>query len=96
MSNNKKIVSKRVESEIPQWLQNMLCYLIESMIVSEKERVQVFDLSRTFHEGNWKQKIIHSQDSPAYRSEHIVTALDTVNAKIIVIHDENYCVMLMG
>lgn len=91
-----KIVSNRVLNEVPECIQNLLWYLIETMEVIQKNHVQVFEISGSLQEGLFKQKILHTQQYPIYKKVHIVSAQATVNAKIIVVNDTTFSVMLMS
>jgi len=90
----KKMVSPRVADAIPQWLQNMLWYLIETMEVDVKKRVQLFELSTVLQDGIIRQRIIHLQQ-PNYHREYVVSAVVMVEALIVAIDTGKYCVLIM-
>jgi hypothetical protein len=96
MFTGPKYVTKGVQSEIPQFLQNIMWYLIETMETKEKDYVQVFQLSGFNEGGKTKQKIVHSQEQPAYRKEYIICTKQIIHAKIFVIDDVTHCTMLLA
>jgi hypothetical protein len=96
MSTTHRIVSKRVHSEIPQWTQNMLWYLVESLDIDHKEDVQRFELSSVSADDIIKKKIVHTQHQPPYSMEYIVSAsLQPVNAKVLIVDCSTHLVMLL-
>jgi hypothetical protein len=95
MFDNQRYVTKGVIADIPNPLQNMMWYLIESMDI-QQDYLQVFELKAIHENGKTMQKIIHRQEQPPYSEEHIFAADETVNAKIFVIDDETHSTMLLS
>jgi hypothetical protein len=91
-----RYATRGIQDQIPQYLQNILWYLIETMQVAEYDHLQVFELSPSSE--NWivKQKIIHSQETPEYRKEYTITLKEPVNAKIFVVDEHHRCMMLLA
>lgn len=85
MLTRKRRVTQSINKAVPNTLQNLLWYLIESMEVESMNRVQVFELKRKWHEGKLKQHIVHSQEQPAYRKEVLIGLSRTVEGRICVI-----------
>jgi hypothetical protein len=96
MFKGKKFVTNGVKDTIPQWLQNLLFYMINIMEVSEKDYLQVFELSSVNVDGIQKQKIIHSQEQPSYKNEEIINAKIPIDAKVYVIDEGEHCTMLLS
>ncbi|WP_055667906.1 DUF960 family protein [Desnuesiella massiliensis] len=96
MFNGKKYITKRISETIPEFLQNILWYSIEVMNVTQKDYLQIFELTETIQNGNRKQKIIHSQENPAFKEELIVTTNKIIIAKIYVICSKNDSTMLLS
>ncbi|MDT8716231.1 hypothetical protein IAI10_06145 [Clostridium sp. 19966] len=55
-----------------------------------------FQLSEITQDGVKKQKIIHFQEKLEFKEEFIITAKDTINAKIYIIDYGNYSIMLLA
>ncbi|WP_127484292.1 DUF960 family protein [Paenibacillus ehimensis] len=96
MFTGTKYITQGINAEIPAFLQNILWYMIETMEVSEKDYLQVFQLSDTFEEGVIKQKIVHTQEQPPYRKEYAICTKQIVTTKIYVIDDKTHCTMLLA
>ncbi|MCS7460832.1 DUF960 domain-containing protein [Paenibacillus doosanensis] len=92
---NPKIVSQRIQFEIPEWTQNLLWYLIESMEVNQKDEIQLFVLSSITVDGEQKQQIIHSQQQPPYFMEHTISASTIITAKVLAVDCQSHSVMIM-
>ena len=90
MFNNKRMITRRISSEVPLILQLAMWSMIDSMQVP-KDYLQIFSLS--VEDG--KQRIIHEQGQPEYRKEYL---LDTpfLCAKIYVIDDKTHSTMLFS
>lgn len=95
MFNNQRYATKGVIAEIPQHLQNMLWYMVESM-ENEKDYLQVFELKREMTNGKLMQRLIHTQEQPEYKNEIVFAATDPVTNKIYVIDDNTHSTMLLA
>ena len=96
MFDNKRYVTKGIIDTIPEYLQNILWYLIETLEVRQIDRFQVFELCGVYKDSKYKQKITHSQEHPPYRKEDIITVNTPVTAKVFVIDDGDHSTMLMA
>ena len=97
MFDNQKYITKGVELDIPQYLQNMMWYMIQAMVVTEKDYLQVFRLESVLVDGVPQQKITHTQEQPEYKDEQVFKVeVPIITAKIFVIDDESHCTMLLA
>jgi len=96
MFNNQRYATKGIIAEVPEYLQNMIWYLIESMEVAEKDYLQVFELKTETANGKTMQRLIHTQEQPEYKNELIFAATDPVTSKIYVIDDKTHSTMLLS
>ena len=96
MFNNQRYATKGIIAEVPEYLQNMIWYLIESMEVAEKDYLQVFELKTETANGKSMQRLIHSQEQPEYKNEIIFAATAPVTTKIYVIDDKTHSTMLLS
>lgn len=95
MFDGKRYITDRIKAEIPIYMQNLLWFLIETMEVSEKDYLQVFELEKTIIDGKPMQKIVHYQEKPLYKKEHIISIKNAISSKIFVIDDGNHNTMLL-
>lgn len=93
-----KFITKGVSAEIPFYMQNLMWFLIESMEISKKDYLQVFELKKVVTNGKSYQKIIHRQEQPKYEKEFTISLneKDIVESKIFVIDDITHCTMLLA
>jgi Staphylococcal protein of unknown function (DUF960) len=96
MFKGKRYLTKGVQEEIPQYLQNLIWYMIEIMQVPQKDYLQVFELDCITKDERIKQQIVHSQEQPSYRTEEIITCQKAIRAKIYVIDESDHCTMLLA
>lgn len=96
MFDGKRYITNRVKAKIPIYMQNLLWFLVETMEVSEKDYLQVFELEETVINGKPMQKIVHKQENPKYRKEHTIPIKNTVTANIFVIDDGTHSTMLLS
>ena len=96
MFNNNRYVTKGVTSTIPEFLQSILWYAIDTMPITKKDYLQIFELSPTINDGVQKQKIIHIQEQPAYRKDFIITTKECITTKVYVIDEGTHCIMLLA
>lgn len=96
MFEGKRYVTKGVLEGVPGYLQNLIWYMISIMPVSEKDYLQVFELSEVLENGKVFQKIVHSQEVPEYKNEEIITVSEAINEKVYVIDDETHSTILLA
>jgi len=94
MFNNQRYATKGIIADIPEYLQNMVWYMIESMEVTEKDYLQVFELKTEVVNGKPMQRLIHTQEQPEYKNEIVFAATTPVTTKIYVIDDKTHSTML--
>ena len=92
MFNNQKFLTRGIESEIPLWLVLLMCHMVLTMEIEEKDYLQVFKLTKT----SVGQHIIHEQEQPPYSYDLDVPCDDAVNAKVFVIDDLTHSTMLLA
>lgn len=92
MFNNRRYCTSGVTSTLPLMTQIFLWGLIDTMEVAEKDYLQVFLLS----DEDGQQRIIHEQEQPEYRKEHLFPSENPITAKIFVIDDETHTTMLLA
>lgn len=93
MFQNKRYVTRGVAAELSMPLQLLLWYLIDSMETEQKDWLQVF----TLEPEDGKQKIVHTQEEPPYRREHLLEFGDPpISAKLFVIDDGDHSTMLLA
>ena len=96
MFNNQRYATKGIIAEVPEYLQNMIWYMIESMEVEVKDYLQVFELKTETANGKPMQRLIHTQEQPEYKNEIVFAATTPVTAKIYVIDDKTHSTMLLS
>lgn len=96
MFDGKRYMTNRIKAEIPIYMQNLLLFLVETMEVSEKDYLQVFELEETAIDGKPVQRIIHKQENPPYRKEHTIPIKNIVTEKIFIIDDGTHSTMLLS
>lgn len=93
MFQNKRYVTRGISAALSPPMQTLLWFLIDSMDVPEKDYLQVFQLEP---DGEI-QRVLHTQEEPPYRSEHLLKFGDTpISAKILVIDDGDHSTMLLA
>lgn len=94
MFTNERYMTRGVQETVPQYLQNLLWFLIDSMQTESKDYLQVFALS----ERDGKQHIIHTQEQPPYQQEQSVDngGFAVVTGKIFVIDDTAHSTILLA
>lgn len=95
MFDGVKYSTSGIATQIPIYLQNILWYMVEIM-PEPKDYLQVFELSEAIKDGSSKQKILHTQESPKYLSENIISVKDVITAKVYIIDDCSSCTMLFA
>jgi len=97
MFNNRKFVTKGVNTSVDFLLQIYLWNLIDRLDSEiEQDYLQAFDLSIIEKNGKKLQKIVHSQEVPEYKREYIVEFTSPIEAKIFAIDDEDHSTMLLA
>ncbi len=91
-----KYITQGVRTQIPVYLQNILWYIIETMDIPKKDYLQVFQLESVCEEGKRKQKIVHTQEQPAYRKSYAICTRRTFTCKVFVMDDHTHCTMLLA
>lgn len=93
MFENDRYVTRGVQASVSLPLQTLLWYLIDSMDVPEKDWLQVFELEPA----ESGQRIVHIQEKPLYRNEHVLRFGDVpLRAKLFVIDDGDHSTMLLA
>lgn len=93
---NQRFVTSGINASIPEYMQNILWYMIEIMDVPEKDYLQVFTLKEVHVGGKLKQNIIHSQEETKYIQENIISIITPINGKIYVIDDGIQTTMMLA
>jgi hypothetical protein len=96
MFTGDKYITKGISATIPEFLQIILWYTIETMAIKEKDYLQIFELSEVIQNGKRKQRIIHFQEQPDFREEFIITTKETITEKIYIIDDGSYSTMMLA
>lgn len=90
--NQKRYLTRGVDSEIPLDIQSFLWEAIDKM-PEPKDYLQVFKLTVQ----NGLQNVQHSSEQPEFNMTYVLTSISkTVTAKIYVIDDEEHCTMLLA
>lgn len=94
MFKNKRCMTRGVQQQIPNYLQNMMWHMIDTMQTETKDYIQVFHLSQQAQ----NQKILHKQEIPPFSQELLVDSKDfsIVTQKVYVIDDETHTTMLLS
>lgn len=95
MFNENKFITQGVKGQIPNYLQYLMWYLIETMEVEKKDYLQIFELSEVIENDEPMQKLVHSQEEPEYLLEHTFKSKNIVKGKVYVIDDLTHCTMLL-
>lgn len=89
-------MTRGVRAQVPGYLQNILWYMIETMDVPVKDWMQVFHLEEAYEAGKRRQKIIHSQEQPAYSHAYVIRTKHTYTCNLFVIDNGTHCTMLLA
>ena len=95
MFDSKKYITKGIEATLPPGMDSLLWLLIETMEVSKKDYLQVFELSPN----QGQQHIVHRQEQPPYEKEYDINwngCDELVTAKVFVIDDYDHSTMLLA
>jgi len=95
---DKKYITRGINAEIPLYLQSLMWDMISSMKVEKQDYLQVFKLERIIADGRVWQKITHSQEQPDYENMVLIPVYEgkTVDNKVFIIDDYEYCTMLLA
>lgn len=89
-----------IENEVSELLQGIMWGLIDHNISKglEMDYLQVFKLEVIKKDGIQTQKITHSQEVPERKFETMIDGaeFEPVSAKIFVISENDYAVMMLG
>jgi len=96
MFENDRYITNGVKFNVPLYLQNLIWFLIETMDVEIKDYLQVFELEEIIENQETKQKIIHIQELPEYRKEHVISGSTTITTKLFVIDDGDHSTLLLA
>jgi hypothetical protein len=96
MFTGQKYVTNGVQQQIPAFLQNILWYLVETMLEENKDCMQVFTLEPVTVDDKQKLRILHTQELPNYRQEFTICTKSIVTSQIYVIDENNHCIMLLA
>lgn len=86
-------------NELPMILQLLLWSYIDELKRSDIIRLdylQIFRLSTVMQGDQILQRIVHEQEQPPYKAEHLVQLDCAYNMKIFVIDDESHSTMLLA
>jgi hypothetical protein len=96
--SNSRYITRGVQEEIPLEFQLFMWGCIETLKERGKELdyLQVFELTSERGEGISLQSIEHRQEVPEYKRTYAVPCEEPITAKIFVIDDGEYPVMLLA
>lgn len=96
MFDGARYVTPSIMSQLPLYMQNMLWSMIETMPVSSKDYLQIFELSVEQSDAERLQKLIHIQEQPTYKKEYYFPTTNPINARVFVIDNSTHCTMLLA
>lgn len=88
MFDKTRMITKGVQVEIDQYIQNLMWYMIENMEVEKKDYLQVFEFTEEMRNNQPVQKVVHSQEIPQYKAAYIFKTSNIITKKVYVIDDE--------
>lgn len=91
MFNNKRYITRGIDSEIPLWLQIFMWECVDRM-PEPKDYFQVFELSNL----GGIQRIVHSSEQPEYRMNYFIPTNKALTAKVYIIDSDEYATMLLA
>lgn len=95
MFENKRYLTKGIDSTVPILTQIKIWQAIDEMEVSKKDHLQVFHLRKINTKLGIRQKIIHRQE-PKYQRTFLIDVDKAVETKIFVIDDGANSTMLLA
>lgn len=96
MFDNKRYLTKGIDSTVPILTQIKIWQAIDEMEVSKKDHLQVFHLRKINTKLGIRQKIIHRQEEPKYQRTFLIDVDKAVETKIFVIDDGANSTMLLA
>ena len=90
MFNNKRYLTRGVQSEIPIELQFFMWGCLET--VPEPDYLQIFRLEPF----GGMQRISHEQEVPEFRHEYLIPTDKPITAKVYIIDSDEYSTMLLA
>ncbi|MCX7694242.1 MAG: DUF960 domain-containing protein [Caloramator sp.] len=84
-----------IKQTIPNDLQMLLLDLYNSL-EGEKDYLQVYNLNKEIQDDKLFQRIIHKQETPKYNVEYILEYNNAVDAKVFLIEEGEYLVMMLA
>lgn len=97
MFDQQKYITRGIQSEIPDLIQDFIWKSIDCMDISPRDYLQVFHLEQFVQSGIDLQRIIHRQEQPMYSKEYFLKPVSSiVETKVFVIDDGPYCTMLLA
>lgn len=91
MFDNKRYLTRGIDSEIPLELQLFLWSCIDRL-PPERDYLQVFDLKPI----GVMQGITHRSEQPEYRMKYLIPSDKPITAKVYVIDSIDYSTMLLA
>ena len=91
MFNDKRYITRGIDSEIPLWLQIFMWECVDRM-PEPKDYFQVFKLGNL----NGIQRITHEQEQPPFRREYLISTDNPITAKVYIIDSDTYSTMLLA
>jgi len=96
MFEKNRVITAGVKEKVPDHIQNILWFLIETMPVKDLDYLQVFELKGDTIDGIPNQVIIHKQEQPPYSMEYTYRSYSAYCGKIFVIDDGEHSTMLLA
>jgi hypothetical protein len=91
-----RYITKGIQEQVNPLLYLYLWHLIDTMKVSRKDYLQVFELKRVPGQAH-TQVVIHRQECPRYKKKHVFqTAEPQSIERIFVIDDGTHSTMLLA
>lgn len=97
--NKEKINNTYITIGIKQFIKEDLQMLLLSLynnLEDEKDYLQIFYLSKEIRQGKVFQRIVHKQEVPEYKMEYMIEDDDAVDAKVFLIEEGEYLVMMLA
>ena len=92
MFNNRRYLTRGVETEIPLALQLFMWRCIDRL-PEERDYFQIFRLEPL---GETMQSITHESEVPAYKKVYMIPTDKPISEKLYVIDSETYSTMLLA
>lgn len=93
MFKNKRYITRGISLLAPEFA--ILPFtLIDTMNVTQKDYLQVFECKKETIKGKVCQVIIHTQEQPPYKKRHVFDFEKPVDTKLFAIDDETHSTLL--